>query len=88
MEDAYAKTSEEVLKNFSVSESLGLSQEDVKRSRQKYGPNGEYCILCVWYVNVYASVCIDDLKELIFCKIGFNYELSFYYVLYIFKLPS
>ena len=40
MEDAYAKTTEEVLKSFNVSESLGLSQDEVKQNRQKYGPNG------------------------------------------------
>nr|XP_009861043.2 sarcoplasmic/endoplasmic reticulum calcium ATPase 2-like isoform X2 [Ciona intestinalis] len=39
MEDAYAKTTEEVLKFFDVSENLGLSQEQVKRNREKYGPN-------------------------------------------------
>ena len=40
MEDAYTKTTDEVLDGFCVSENLGLSQEEVKRNRQKYGPNG------------------------------------------------
>lgn len=39
MEDAYAKNYSEALKYFSVSENLGLSQEEVKRNREKYGPN-------------------------------------------------
>ena len=41
MEDAYSKTADEVLKYFNVSEKLGLTQEEVKRSRQKYGLNGQ-----------------------------------------------
>lgn len=45
MEDAYAKTSEEVLKYFNVSENLGLSQEEVKRNKKKYGPNGKKTML-------------------------------------------
>ena len=40
MEDAYTKSTEEVLKGFNVSENLGLSQDEVKRNRLKYGPNG------------------------------------------------
>ena len=44
MEDAYTKTVDKVLKHFQVSESLGLTQEEVKRSRQKYGPNGNSVI--------------------------------------------
>uniref|UniRef100_H2ZGA2 Calcium-transporting ATPase n=1 Tax=Ciona savignyi TaxID=51511 RepID=H2ZGA2_CIOSA len=40
MEDAYCKTSAEVLSYFSVSPTQGLSDEQVKRNRAKYGPNG------------------------------------------------
>ncbi|XP_039274641.1 sarcoplasmic/endoplasmic reticulum calcium ATPase 1-like isoform X2 [Styela clava] len=39
MEDAYMKPKEEVVKYFGVSESLGLTAEQVKRNRKKYGPN-------------------------------------------------
>uniref|UniRef100_H2ZGA0 Calcium-transporting ATPase n=1 Tax=Ciona savignyi TaxID=51511 RepID=H2ZGA0_CIOSA len=39
MEDAYCKTSAEVLSYFSVSPTQGLSDEQVKRNRAKYGPN-------------------------------------------------
>ena len=49
MEDAYIKTSEEVLKFFNVSENLGLSQEEVKRNRQKYGLNGMHFIIAYIY---------------------------------------
>ena len=41
MEDAYAKNYSEALKYFSVSENLGLSQEEVKTNREKYGANGK-----------------------------------------------
>lgn len=43
MEDAYAKSKEEVLKHFGVSENLGLSQEQFRRNQKKYGPNGRCC---------------------------------------------
>uniref|UniRef100_H2ZLD5 Calcium-transporting ATPase n=1 Tax=Ciona savignyi TaxID=51511 RepID=H2ZLD5_CIOSA len=39
MESAYSKTSEEVLGYFNVSQTQGLSDEQVKRNRAKYGPN-------------------------------------------------
>uniref|UniRef100_H2ZLD2 Sarcoplasmic/endoplasmic reticulum calcium ATPase 2 n=1 Tax=Ciona savignyi TaxID=51511 RepID=H2ZLD2_CIOSA len=39
MENAYSKRSEEVLSYFNVSQTLGLSDEQVKRNRAKYGPN-------------------------------------------------
>jgi Ca2+ transporting ATPase len=40
MENAFAKTPAEVLKYFSVSEAQGLTSEQVKASREKYGRNG------------------------------------------------
>uniref|UniRef100_H2ZLD4 Calcium-transporting ATPase n=1 Tax=Ciona savignyi TaxID=51511 RepID=H2ZLD4_CIOSA len=43
MESAYSKTSEEVLGYFNVSQTQGLSDEQVKRNRAKYGPNGKFC---------------------------------------------
>ncbi|XP_076815494.1 sarcoplasmic/endoplasmic reticulum calcium ATPase 1-like isoform X1 [Clavelina lepadiformis] len=39
MEDAYSKTTYEVLANFNVSEKLGLHADDVRTNREKYGPN-------------------------------------------------
>lgn len=41
MDNAHAKTVEECLAYFGVSETTGLSPEQVKRSLEKYGPNGE-----------------------------------------------
>lgn len=42
MENAYAKSTSEVLKFFSVSETLGLTETQVKASREKHGRNGMY----------------------------------------------
>ncbi|XP_051956194.1 sarcoplasmic/endoplasmic reticulum calcium ATPase 2 [Xyrauchen texanus] len=39
MENAHTKTVEEVYSNFSVNESTGLDLEQVKRQREKWGPN-------------------------------------------------
>jgi Ca2+ transporting ATPase len=39
MEDAHAKTSEEVLKYFGTNEEVGLSADQVKQFQAKYGPN-------------------------------------------------
>ncbi|XP_069082788.1 sarcoplasmic/endoplasmic reticulum calcium ATPase 3 isoform X1 [Pleurodeles waltl] len=39
MENAHAKTVSEVLRYFEVNESCGLSPEQVRRSREKFGPN-------------------------------------------------
>ncbi|KAF7213304.1 transcript variant X2, partial [Nothobranchius furzeri] len=40
MDNAHTKTVEEVLGFFGVNESTGLSCEQVKRSRERWGPNG------------------------------------------------
>ncbi|XP_075051073.1 sarcoplasmic/endoplasmic reticulum calcium ATPase 3 [Mixophyes fleayi] len=39
MDSAHAKPVSEVLRHFEVNESCGLSSEQVRRSRDKYGPN-------------------------------------------------
>ncbi|XP_063809769.1 sarcoplasmic/endoplasmic reticulum calcium ATPase 3 [Pseudophryne corroboree] len=39
MDSAHAKTVSEVLRHFEVNESCGLSAEQVRRSRERYGPN-------------------------------------------------
>jgi P-type Ca2+ transporter type 2A len=41
MEDAHAKTVEEVLKHFSTNPELGLTPEQIKQYQAKYGPNGK-----------------------------------------------
>lgn len=41
MEDAHTRTVEEVLEQFKVDEEGGLTDEQVKKGLEKYGPNGE-----------------------------------------------
>lgn len=55
MDNAHTKTVEEVLGFFSVNESTGLSCEQLKKNREKWGPNGtngNLFILSVFYLNV------------------------------------
>jgi Ca2+ transporting ATPase len=40
MDDAYVRSTEEVLKHFQVTEQGGLSESAVETSRQKHGKNG------------------------------------------------
>uniref|UniRef100_A0A2K6FLW0 ATPase sarcoplasmic/endoplasmic reticulum Ca2+ transporting 2 n=1 Tax=Propithecus coquereli TaxID=379532 RepID=A0A2K6FLW0_PROCO len=40
MENAHTKTVEEVLGHFGVNESTGLSLEQVKKLKEKWGSNG------------------------------------------------
>lgn len=44
MEAAHSKTTEECLAYFGVSETTGLSPDQVKRHLEKYGPNGKYLL--------------------------------------------
>lgn len=41
MEDAHAKTTEEVLNYFQTDPEKGLTPDQVKRYQAKYGPNGK-----------------------------------------------
>ena len=41
MDNAHTKTVEEVYSFFNVNESTGLSLEQVKKQRERYGPNGK-----------------------------------------------
>lgn len=45
MEVPYLLSPEDVLNRFGASELSGLSQDQVKNARQKYGPNGQFEIL-------------------------------------------
>lgn len=41
MDNAHTKTVDEVYGAFNVNESTGLSLEQVKKQRERYGPNGK-----------------------------------------------
>jgi hypothetical protein len=42
MEQPWTRTRDEVLQYFKVEEDKGLSEEAVKKSFDKYGPNGKH----------------------------------------------
>lgn len=46
MESTHSLTAEEVLRRFGVRESCGLSAEQVRRHREKYGANGKKAGTC------------------------------------------
>lgn len=43
MDNAHTKTVEEVLGYFGVNETTGLSSEQLRKSRERWGPNGTTC---------------------------------------------
>lgn len=47
MEDAHAKTVDEVQNFFNVDPEKGLTLDQVKRNQAKYGPNGMYKLYSV-----------------------------------------
>lgn len=47
MDNAHTKTVEEVLGFFGVNESTGLSCEQLKKNRERWGPNGTNGPLCI-----------------------------------------
>jgi hypothetical protein len=51
MEDAHAKTTEEVLKYFGTNEEVGLTPDQVKSFQAKYGPNGEYTAKAILFLG-------------------------------------
>lgn len=53
MEAAHAKSTEECLAYFGVSETTGLTPDQVKRHLEKYGPNGK----CPWEDRLVAPSC-------------------------------
>jgi len=40
MEDAHTKSVEEILSFFNTDEETGLTDEQIQRAQEKYGPNG------------------------------------------------
>lgn len=54
MDNAHTKTVEEVYSFFSVNESTGLGLDQVKKQKERYGPNGE--------LNTGGLTCFNCLK--------------------------
>lgn len=60
MDNAHTKTVEEVYSVFNVNESTGLSLEQVKKQRERYGPNGKEPVnvsLCQNQQPCWPGVC-------------------------------
>lgn len=51
MDNAHTKTVEEVYSFFNVNESTGLSLEEVKKQRERYGPNGKELV----YIGLFKN---------------------------------
>lgn len=47
MDDAHTKPIDEVIGFFKTDENLGLSDEQVEKAQEKYGPNGK-CNACIY----------------------------------------
>lgn len=63
MELAHTKTVEEVLETFNVDEHVGLTDSQVAKAREKYGPNGRYTVVFhLFYFSVsfrhFDFVCV------------------------------
>ena len=51
MENAHAKTAEECLAYFNVDQETGLSDEQLARATEKFGPNGNVLYLTKALLN-------------------------------------
>lgn len=71
MEDAHAKTTEEVINYFNVDPERGLTPDQVKRNQEKYGPNGESnyffylnCVIFSVYSTINTTILSIDLSDI------------------------
>lgn len=55
MENAHTKSATEVLDYFGVNENTGLTLEQVKVNLERYGPNGEYLNVSVFFTPLEFS---------------------------------
>lgn len=51
MDLAHCKPVEEVAAHFSVDETVGLQDDAIKKSLEKFGPNGEYITFLTPVIN-------------------------------------
>lgn len=63
MDNAHTKTVEEVLAFFAVNESTGLSCEQLRKNRERWGPNGRnHSFLKLPYDNIFEPICFFKHK--------------------------
>lgn len=77
MDNAHTKTVEEVLGFFSVNESTGLSCEQLKKNREKWGPNGTKCFFFYAEEQLdFSQFVLINPYTLVMMKISRNYYYS------------
>lgn len=79
MDNAHTKTVEEVLGFFGVNESTGLSCEQLKKNRERWGPNGKYgnhywpfvwcCIVCWYHVDFREPYCFPYMSDFVILQV-------------------
>lgn len=72
MDNAHTKTVEEVLAFFAVNESTGLSCEQLKKNRERWGPNGINDFFLAQYISKTALCKISYFKYTTLKKIYIN----------------
>ena len=55
MDIAFSKTTEEVVAYFGVDERTGLTDDQVKRNTEKYGPNGKIFSILIFCKQMFDS---------------------------------
>lgn len=63
MDNAHTKTVEEVLSFFNVNESTGLSLEEVRKQRDRYGPNGKGTVYVLFGLHKWFQSVIPGVTE-------------------------
>lgn len=80
MEDAHAKTVDEVQNFFNVDPEKGLTPDQVKRYQAKYGPNGMYNNHNLLF-NEHFKYCFDLLIKVYILDIYIILDSSHLYLL-------
>ncbi|KAK3566171.1 hypothetical protein QTP86_028438 [Hemibagrus guttatus] len=83
MENAHIKSVEEVYSYFNVNESTGLSLDQVKRQKEKWGPNGTMFIVfsCPLGKSLWELV-IEQFEDLLVRILLLAACISFYMTVY------
>lgn len=79
MDNAHTKTVEEVLGYFGVNETTGLSSEQLRKSRERWGPNGTTSSVCaIWTRRNFMKTfnLILNLISFFFCPFLFYFAVT------------
>ena len=67
MEQAYTKTVEDVADYFSVDLETGLTDDQIKKNRDKYGPNGKFLSIFIYHILNF-NMCFGRIKMELFVR--------------------